>query len=611
MKIAEKYIVFDIETDTQGRGTADPELDILKYVGFKYGDKHICYHYTQREEIQKTLSWGTYLVGHNIKTYDKRVLERHGFKFNYKQVLIDTYEISENRLKSMMYLDLNTGDKSLSSLCERFNLIHKKGSFDYSLLSKDSLEGEEYRLLVEYLFGDLDSADDLFNYYYEFFYGFREMVSKRNQENFRWLTSSSGSNAYMVICNQLNLKEEYDDTEEKSNVIQGAYVLQPTVKMCKGRIEYRDGASLYPHCYIMGNLFSPISKNDPNGWNGSGVFPSIYANELDGVKGTYSRIPGKMELFLKHMYDERVKIKKEMKKFKHGTPEYLNLERKQLAYKICLNSAYGACNNRVFKNIYNETTASDCTAIARRVTKYAKTVLEENGYEVLYIDTDGIFVNDVYNDPNKLDKVFSYIREKELESANVRVESHGFKIETVIKYICFFENDEGDLNKKSYIYIDENDEIHEKGIRIVRGDCSPIAKQVYETYIKPKVFEMNDMVISEEQLTIWLREEIKKNPDKLKKRYRLKDPSTYKIADGKDEATGLHYQLAKKYGSGEFYFVVNRRIGPGKGNHYCTLEELQSKYDNWIDQIKLDTYITDLKCFISKEERKTRRKKND
>lgn len=236
MKIVEKYIVFDIETDTEGRNSADPERDSLRYVGFKFGDKHICYHYTQREEIQKTLSWGTYLVGHNIKTYDKRVLERHGFKFNYKQVLIDTYEISENRLKSMMYLDLNTGDKSLSSLCERFNLSHKKGSFDYSLLSKDSLEGDEYRLLVEYLFGDLDSADDLFNFYYKFFYGFRQYMSKKNQGRMCWLINKPGSTAYKCICNITGLPEEYDDVEinETEETYTGGFVSEPYCDYIEG-----------------------------------------------------------------------------------------------------------------------------------------------------------------------------------------------------------------------------------------------------------------------------------------------------------------------------------------------------------------------------------------
>ena len=87
----------------------------------------------------------------------------------------------------MMYLDLNQGDKSLKKLCERFNLEHKKGEFDYSLLQKDKLEGEEYQQLEDYLFGDLMSCDDLFKYYYDFFYGFRDIWMLTTRERCRGL----------------------------------------------------------------------------------------------------------------------------------------------------------------------------------------------------------------------------------------------------------------------------------------------------------------------------------------------------------------------------------------------------------------------------------------
>jgi hypothetical protein len=77
------------------------------------------------------------------------------------------------------------------------------------------------------------------------------------------------------------------------------------------------------------------------------------------------------------------------------------------------------------------------------------------------------------------------------------------------------------------------------------------------------------------------------------------NPESYKIADGKDEATSIQYQIAKRYGNGEHYLIINSRIGPGKGNHYATLDELKSKYgDDWIKVVRLDEYMSDLKEFI-------------
>ena len=67
------------------------------------------------------------------------------------------------------------------------------------------------------------------------------------------------------------------------------------------------------------------------------------------------------------------------------------------------------------------------------------------------------------------------------------------------------------------------------------------------------------------------------NPEQLKKRYRLKPLDQYKIAEGKDEATGLHAQLSKRYGAGEHYFVVNKRIGPGKGKSLLYVRRTERK----------------------------------
>ena len=604
VEISERYTVLDIESWCP-KGTPDPEVDELRYVGFRnFKGKNIHYHHSQREEIQKCISYFKYLVGHNIIDYDKRVLERHGFIFTKEHIFLDTQRIAEKRFKSMLYMDLNKGDYNLRKLAEILNLSHKKGDFDYKLLKNDPLTGNDLDDLIEYLYGDLETNDDLFKYQYELFHGFKPLVSERNQQNMSWLTAPSGTVSYKILCNLAGLKEEYNDVDDEDKEdFEGGYVLSPKYDFVEGPIEYRDATSLYPHVYMMGNLFSPVKKGC--GWNGRGVYPNIYANENDGVRGTYSTEPGKMEGIFRFLFTERAKINKEKKTHPVDSEEYIRLDRAQLPLKICMNSAYGACSNPRFKSIYNLTTAMDCTAMARRTTKYARTVLEEYGYEVIYGDTDSLIVKDVYNDKNKLNEIFEYIRQEQLNSANIKIDTHGFKLECRIKHIYFFKNEKDEYAKKYYIYVDEDNRVTEKGIRIVRGDCSPIAKTVYEKYIKPLALKGESLKLSIEQITNWLKDEIKLNPEQLKKRYRLKPLDQYKIAEGKDESTALHAQLSKRYGAGEHYFVVNKRIGPGKGNHYCTLEELKEKYgDEWVDQIKLDMYLNDLKCFVCDEERK-------
>jgi DNA polymerase elongation subunit (family B) len=595
--IVEQYIILDIETNVI-ESLPNPELDELRYVGFRYKGKNICLHYTERERIQEILLFSKYIVGHNLKGYDIPILKRYGFYLNRGQIIVDTLEISINRLKSMLYLDLNQGDQSLDKLCERFELPVKKLNFDYSLLKKDILEGQEYLNLEQYLFADLECGEELFKFFYELFYSFKELVNEKNKENMSWLTSRSGTISYKILCNLANLEEEYNnEVEEEKNKFKGGFVLQPKFKYKEGNIQYRDASSLYPHIYMLGNLFSPVEKG--KGWNGSGIYPNIYANEIDGIKGTYSKTPGKMENIFKFLFTERSKLNKEKKKYSKNSKEYIDLDRKQLPLKICMNSAYGACSNEKFKSIFNLTTASDCTSMARRTTKHAITVLEENGYDICMADTDSVVVYDPFNDDEKLNKIFDYIKKEQINSANIPIETHGFKLECKVKRMYFFKNDELDFNKKCYIYVTDKDEIIEKGIRIVRGDCSPIAVEVYEQFIKPMILKGGELNITFNNLKEWFSIIAKEKPDLLKIRYRLKPISSYKILDGKEEASGLHAQLSKKYGDGEFYFVINKRIGPGKGNHYCKIEDLQIKYgDHWIDQIKIESYIKDLKLFL-------------
>jgi len=179
--IVERYVIIDIETETIDE-TPDPTKDILKYIGFKtYQGKKIILHHSEHNKIQMMLNHYDYLVGHNIKLYDIPVLERHGYTIPKTTIIIDTYVIAENRMKSMLYIDLESGDKSLDSLLKRFELPVKKLTFDYSLLKQDRLTGKDYDDLVAYLEADLDGADELFKYWYTFFYGFREMMSQENQ----------------------------------------------------------------------------------------------------------------------------------------------------------------------------------------------------------------------------------------------------------------------------------------------------------------------------------------------------------------------------------------------------------------------------------------------
>ena len=234
IQIEETYCICDIESNTLEE-FPNPEIDELRYIGFKYSDKYLCCHYSEMEQVKKVMTYFPYIIGHNFKRFDKVILERYGINFRRNQYIIDTYEIVDNRFKSMLYMDLNSGDRSLDKLAEKLNLSFKKSHFDYDLLKQDVLKDIEYEILKEYLFNDLNVTDELFKYCYNMFYGCREFMSDKDKFAMNWLTKRSGSTAYKCICNLAGLPEEYEDVIDNDEVLySGGYVSEPYIDFIEG-----------------------------------------------------------------------------------------------------------------------------------------------------------------------------------------------------------------------------------------------------------------------------------------------------------------------------------------------------------------------------------------
>lgn len=584
--IHEKYCVIDIECWTP-TGEPDPTKDELRYVGFKsWTGAHRIYKANDVHNIQSALNNFAYYVGHNISDYDIPILQRHGFSTPGRA--IDTYNITVQRAKPMMHIDFNKGDMSLKKLCEFFKLQYHKGEFDYALLKEVSLSKENEKLLTEYLIGDLDCADALFKFYYGIFEGFRDLVSAKDRRLMSWLTSSAGATAYKCICNMTGIPEIYEEVEESNSIqYEGAFVSDPEVEYVEGDIYCYDFTSLYPHMFIGGNLYS-INDTDNVGWTGTGIYPSVFINDVDGINGEYKHTQGKVEKLLHRLFMERKQIPKS--------------DPRNLAYKIILNTSYGISGNRKFKSLFNLTTASDCTAMARRSIKHARTVLQKEGYKVLYTDTDSCYVLDTYNKEKKLEDLCDYISNVQKASFNIPVETHKFTKECRIKRMHFFKDDTGNFIKKHYMYVKDNDSVTMKGMQVIKGSASPLAKLIAETYIKPMLIKGQMVVLPYDSWHEIFQKEAAIHPEFLIKRYRVWPIETYK---GGEEATGLHAQIAKRYGKGEHWLVINTKIGPGKGNHYAKLEELKDKYrDEWIKVVKLNEYMKDIREFIYYKDRK-------
>jgi len=590
----EKILYLDIETWTP-TGKPNPEVDQLRFIGLRFpnGDISI-YTQHQLDIVQNIISHYNYIAGHNILGYDIPILERYGLKFftkNGKRIIfLDTYQIIEKRAQTMMGIKFHSGQKSLDYLTKFFNLVDEdtqKGKFDYSKLKSTVLGIEDRKELVDYLKRDLIAGWKLLEYLYDMFYGFKQFMSPKDQQNMAWLIEPSGKTAYLILCYQAGLPPIIDYNQKIANKsYQGGFVSLPKKSFVKGNIYCLDFASLYPHMFIGGNLYSP----DPNGWKGEN---GIYGKGEDKIIGSYSREQGKLEKVLHSLYKTRKQYKKEIKKYKPDSPEYKRLKQLILAIKIVINSAYGITGAPIYKSVYNITTARDCTAMARTSIKHARKVLSEYGYDCLYTDTDSVYVLDVFNDEKKLKKVVKEIEQEQKKSFNIPVDTHEFEIESKIKAMWFFKNDAGQFNKKHYAYLTEDDKLVIKGLQVIKSNCSKLSQLVFEKYIKPEFYKMNgEIQIRLEQLLNWLKTEAENNPRLLERRYKVYRPTAYKVT------TSLQFQIAMRYGAGEHFLIPNTAIGVGKAKKYATLNELQTLGNGYMRYVIFDSYVKELREFL-------------
>lgn len=601
MDIKKQTLVFDIETHTYYENKADPDKDYLKYVGFRFPNgKKVVYHANSSHAIQNILSRYPYVAGHNIKGYDVPIMERYGFKFNYnskRSVMIDTYEIIKKRAKTMMYLDFGMGQMSLDYLTRFFGLndgVHK-GSFDYKKLRKPFMSEKDFIELKEYLFVDLDLSYSLFEYLHDFFIGLSELMSPSDRFNAKWLTTSSGSNAYKIICYKAGLPEVYDDSKSGGIKFEGGWVIKPAGRFFSGRILVFDFASLYPNMFIGGNLYSESASSDV--WVPSGVY-SDEGLKGDRIIGKYSKTQGKIEKVIKNLLVTRLNFKDEVKGLSGREKSYKKAL--ILAIKIVINTMYGISGSPIFKSVYSKTTPRDCTAMARKSNKHAKQVFERYGFEVLYGDTDSLYIRVPsfnFNDP---EMVAEEITKEQVKSFNISTDTHRFELEDEIKKMFFFLDDNGRLLKKKYAYVTEEDEVVVKGIGVVRGDCSEVSKRVFEKFIKPDLLKAScEVEYGVEELLGFIKSVALEDSGLITKRFRVKSLKEY------SNTTSIQAQISLLYGAGEHYLVCNKVVGAGKSKKYAKVDELKKMFgDKWLDFVVYSPYISDLGEFVRVSDRK-------
>jgi DNA polymerase I len=238
----------------------------------------------------------------------------------------------------------------------------------------------------------------------------------------------------------------------------GGLVLAPKSGLHE-EIAVLDFKSMYPSLMIAYNL-SPdtyIWPDDPVPADGFYEAPEVKHRFRKEPPGFYKEI-------LTYLIEVRDEIRARMKKLDPSGTEFRVLDARQKAVKIITNAAYGYAG-WTGARWYVKPVAEAAAAWGRSTISRAINMAREAGLEVVYGDTDSIFVK--YDSKRVLKLSKDIKREIALE----------IKPDKIYTRIFFTEA------KKRYAGLLPDGELDIVGLEVMRGDWAEIAKQVQENVL--------------------------------------------------------------------------------------------------------------------------------
>jgi hypothetical protein len=570
-------ITLDIETRSVVEGKVDPLKDKLVVLGLLEESGRKTFYKPNELYRAKLLLRRSKepIVGHNLLGFDIPVLERYGFDFS-SVVVIDTYDIlkAKRRAKAMMDADLDAaGGHGLANCCKFFNLnVRKIEDFDYSVLSKESLFPVDWEYILEYLGRDLEASRALYDYLVSVFIGLKSFMNDKDQETYKWLTTSPGVCAYKVICRQADLPEEYGDGEHVD--YPGAYVLEPTALEAHGRIRSFDYKSLYPHCMMMLNVFER-TNNPHDRIERIGAFVP---------KGSYSKTTfGRLSQALQRMF--KLKDQYEREGNKSG----------RLAVKIVINTWYGVLGNPAFKSVFDPVAAGDVTQLGQYFVRRAIKDFGSVGLNVLYGDTDSVYLEDSFGDDKALEFLAEVISRGLNGLAAFPQDTFELALENRISDIYFFPDGKGGFKKKFYVYVTEDGDMTVKGLPIKKRDRCALSKLVFER-LKPEILEQRRIRFPKDYVLSLVKHNFA-SAELAGRVLFVKPLSEYK------SGSSLQAQASARWGHGRYTIVpiVKGEYGGleiGKGKMYLRIQDFK-KLGLPLSSVRLDHVYKDLSYFIA------------
>lgn len=556
-----KWVVIDIETNVVGDTPSDK--DEFRVMAWKdnTGKRGVTHTF---HDTQRILKEYPIIIGYNIKLYDVPILVRTGFDLRNK-IIIDEYEVIKKHIGKLGKLN-KAFNLQLSTVAKSISLKNnKQNNFDYDLLKPNDWF-KNFDLIQSYALQDIETEYELFLWLEQQLEPFKYGLLQYEIDRFDYMTLSTPSYAYKIICRRTGLKEEYASTDGKHRgKYEGGYVAPPTDELLIGKILEIDFGSAYPHAYMQANLFS-------NNCTCCKEHEKYSGGHLFKLKGLYcSKQQGIVEITLSELYKERQVLKS------RG-------DKRQLALKLLINIMYGICGHPAFKSVYDLDRASDCTKLGQEWVKYARKRLQDNGYKTVYSDTDSIYVDMSDKDENELlllrDKIIN-----DIKSSMVFPQStFNMPIDKRLKLMYM-----PGKKKKNYLYVTENDEVGVKGLKLIKDDRQRVSRTVFDKYITPIIIRDLTVKVPGSEIKRWVKEEISKD---------LEQACIYKKVrrDEYKHKTTIQAQIQERHGGGKHKLIPNNKYGVGIGTKLCTIKEYEEQ-GLTLDDIDIKQALTELSIF--------------
>jgi DNA polymerase I len=239
----------------------------------------------------------------------------------------------------------------------------------------------------------------------------------------------------------------------------GAVVLAPKTGIHEN-IAVLDFTAMYPNLMMLYNI-SPdtfIKPDEP--------VPKEDVTEIPDVNYKFRRKPpGFYKLVLSNLIAAREKIKKRLKELDPKSVEYKILKAREKSVKVITNAVYGYAG-WIGARWYVREVAESTAALGRVTIQKAINVAKKMSLDVVYSDTDSVFVK---YEPEKINKLLKWAEDE------VKIE---IKPEKIYERILFTEA------KKRYAGLSSDGAVDVVGLEAVRGDWSNAAKIVQEKVIE-------------------------------------------------------------------------------------------------------------------------------